>query len=354
MFADRRVSQQAAFLTALVGQRRADQRAKPPITKGTVAQGTVAKGTITKGAAEQALRRLDEPGTSHHEQALVVQRFLDSQDAAAHSPAARATLLAFVETQGAPATGASVAEVRRGAGGAGDERRAHAKVVTLLKSTSSSKEAKERYAKVAAWLDAAEADMAQAGARLAALATGAHGKAGGTGSGGARRPSGSVTQELDALVAGARKGGVTPRDVDAVRQWLSRPLPGSAAGASSTTQASGDAVKSAKLRPARLEALRGAFQRLDEAGTLSWSPGSVLEHHLGVRFVRVELSRERRPDGFTFTAWLPVGALTPGAPGKDPNQVSEFFVERTGGFAGMTFSVGPIRADGGAHPADRQ
>lgn len=352
MFADRRVSQQAAFLTALVGQRRADQQAKPPIAKGTAAKGTAAKGTITKGAAEQALRRLDEPGTSHHEQALVVQRFLDSQDAAALSPAARATLLAFIEQQSAPATGDSVAEVRRGAGDAGDARRAHAKVVTLLNSTSSSKEAKERYAKVAAWLDAAEADMAQAGARLAALATGTHSKAGGTGSGGPRRPSGSVTQELDALVAGSRKGDVTPRDVDAVRQWLSRPLPGSAA-ASSTTQTSGDAVGSARLRPARLEALRGAFQRLDEAGTLSWSPGSVLEHHLGVRFVRVELSRERRPDGFTFTAWLPIGALTPGASAKDPNQVSEFFVERTGGFAGMTFSVGPIRADGGDHPADR-
>ncbi len=344
MLADRRVSQHAAFLTALVGQRRAERHGTP---------------TITKGSAEQALRRLDEPGTPHHEQALVVQRFLDSTDAAALSPAARATLLAFVAKQRAPADGDSITEVRRRARGArpkSDERHAHGRVATLLTSTSSGKEAKERYARVAAWLDAAEVDMAQAGARLAALSSGAKVKAGGPPIHGARRPAATAKQDLDALMATSRPGDVTPRDVETVRQWLSRPLTKRRSGpaATSATKGTAGAVSSAELRPARLEGLRRAFQLLDQAGTLSWSPGGVLEHHLDLRFAQVELLRERRPDGFTFTAWLPVGALAPGAPAKDPNQVGEFFVERTGGFAGMTFSVGPIRVDGGEHPADRQ
>lgn len=262
MVAGRRVSQDQTFLAALRGVRKSE---------------ATAKGGVGKGAAERALQSLEQGGASPADQALVVQRFLDSKDATALSPKAREALLAFVAQRGAPVQGESATEVRRAQRGpqAGEER-AQAKVLSLLKHSSTPEEKRARAEQVGSWLDHAEADLAQAGARLAALALG---KTGGTD----------------------------------------------------------------ELRPTRVEALRRAFGRLDRAGTLSWTPGGVAEQHLGVRFVRVELMKERRPDGFTFAAYVPVGALAPGAPSKDPNQVREFYVERSGGLAGLTLSVGPLR-----------
>ena len=52
--------------------------------------------------------------------------------------------------------------------------------------------------------------------------------------------------------------------------------------------------------------------------------------------------RERHPDGFAYSALVPVGALAPGAPALDPNKVNQFFVRRTGGIAGLTDFAGPF------------
>lgn len=101
--------------------------------------------------------------------------------------------------------------------------------------------------------------------------------------------------------------------------------------------------KKGEVKPARAEQMRKAFDKVDRAGTLQWNQGGVVESHLGVRFARVELKRENHPDGYTYTAFVPLGALTPTAPQRDPNKVNEFYVERSGGFAGMTTSAGPLK-----------
>jgi hypothetical protein len=95
------------------------------------------------------------------------------------------------------------------------------------------------------------------------------------------------------------------------------------------------------VQPARVEEIRKAFQRVNMAGTVHWNRTGVVESHLGVRFTRVELMRERRPNGHTYTAYIPTGALNPRVQAKDPNKVNEFYVERTGG--GPTMSAGPLR-----------
>lgn len=254
MVAGRRVSQEQAFASALKSARR---------STGT-------------SAAEQALHKLKSGGAPAPEQAQIVQRFLDSHDASALSAKARELLRDFIAEQGAPASGESLTEARRAqqAGPAAQEK-AQLRLVKLLEPQGTPSEKEARAKKVGAWLDDADAELAQAGARLAALALGT-------------------------------KGGAS------------------------------------ELRPTRVEAMRRAFARLDRAGTLSWTPGGVAEQHLGVRFVRVELMKERRPDGFTFAAFVPVGALSPGAAARDPNRVREFYVERSGGLAGLTLSVGPL------------
>ncbi len=96
------------------------------------------------------------------------------------------------------------------------------------------------------------------------------------------------------------------------------------------------------LTPERTDRLHQAFSTANVAGTLAWKPGSVMQGHLGERFVRVELMRERHPDGYAYAALVPVGALSPTAKTLDPNKVNEFYLERTGGFAGLTSSVGPL------------
>lgn len=93
------------------------------------------------------------------------------------------------------------------------------------------------------------------------------------------------------------------------------------------------------LSQARINEIRGAFNQASLAGLLNYQPGGVIQSHLGVRFERAELMRERHPDGYTYTAYVPVGALSPTAPVQDPNTVRKIYVERTGGFAGMTSHV---------------
>jgi hypothetical protein len=96
------------------------------------------------------------------------------------------------------------------------------------------------------------------------------------------------------------------------------------------------------LSDQRIGEIRAAFNQANLAGTLNWQPRGVIEGHLGVRFERVELMRERHPDGYAYTAYVPVGALSPTAPKADPNTVREVYIERTGGLAGWTQSVGPL------------
>lgn len=92
----------------------------------------------------------------------------------------------------------------------------------------------------------------------------------------------------------------------------------------------------------RADRLRETFMKANVAGTIDWQDGAVAAGRLGVRFARVELMRERHPDGYAYAALIPVGALTPTAPRLDPNQVKEFYVERTGGIGGRTSSAGPL------------
>jgi len=57
---------------------------------------------------------------------------------------------------------------------------------------------------------------------------------------------------------------------------------------------------------------------------------------IGARMVRVPLFAEKHPDGYSYAALIPVGALAPGAPMADPNKAKSFYIEKTGGFAGIT------------------
>ena len=91
---------------------------------------------------------------------------------------------------------------------------------------------------------------------------------------------------------------------------------------------------------ARLAEIRKAF---NGAHNLNYKMGSVAMSHLGASFKRVEIMSEKHPDGYTYTAYLNVGALSPTAPQMDANLVPEFLVERSGGLAGLTEWAGPIK-----------
>ena len=69
---------------------------------------------------------------------------------------------------------------------------------------------------------------------------------------------------------------------------------------------------------------------------------------MGISFDRVELSNDAErgiADGYVYTALVPSGSQNPFAPagsGPNPNDVSYYFVERSGGFAGLTETAGPF------------
>lgn len=93
-----------------------------------------------------------------------------------------------------------------------------------------------------------------------------------------------------------------------------------------------------KVTKATTERLLKATNQALHKSSHKWT-GSL---PLGQRFVEVPLLSERHPDGFHYSAMVPVGALSPAAKPGDPNKATSFFIKRTGGFAGGTTYTGPI------------
>jgi hypothetical protein len=67
---------------------------------------------------------------------------------------------------------------------------------------------------------------------------------------------------------------------------------------------------------------------------------------MGPRFNRELLEKQPGFDTYTYTALIGTGAVHPGAKATDPNKATSFFVERSGGFAGMTEYAGPVSLAG--------
>lgn len=103
-----------------------------------------------------------------------------------------------------------------------------------------------------------------------------------------------------------------------------------------------------QVKPALAERMRKIFTKVNTAGLINWQAAMPL----GVRFVRVPLYQERHPDGFSYTALVPVGALAPKAKLNDPNKAEMFYVERSGGIAGITSYSGPFPLKAGGAKTD--
>ncbi len=98
-------------------------------------------------------------------------------------------------------------------------------------------------------------------------------------------------------------------------------------------------AKPAKVTAATTQRLLQSTNRAIAGGHLKWRNGMPL----GERMVEVPLFTERHPDGYSYSAMVPVGALAPSAPVSDPNKATSFFIKRTGGFAGSTTYAGPVK-----------
>ncbi len=85
--------------------------------------------------------------------------------------------------------------------------------------------------------------------------------------------------------------------------------------------------------------LLGALQAELKTGKTKWNASMPL----GQRYVEVPLMSEKHPDGFHYSAMVPVGALSPTAKVLDPNQATSFLIKRTGGIAGQTVFGGPVQ-----------
>lgn len=98
------------------------------------------------------------------------------------------------------------------------------------------------------------------------------------------------------------------------------------------------------VRPEKADAMRRIFNDVSARGLVEWkSPDMALPQDLPT--VRVPLMKERHPDGFTYTAIVPGGRnpfMPQEVPGVDPNSANRFWVERSGGIAGITEIAGPF------------
>ncbi|MBI1945809.1 MAG: hypothetical protein HYS27_08940 [Deltaproteobacteria bacterium] len=98
-----------------------------------------------------------------------------------------------------------------------------------------------------------------------------------------------------------------------------------------------------EVTPERTAELIKTMQEAQLAQQLKWNRDGV---PLGRRMLEVPLMQERRPDGFSYTALIPVGTLSPTGGMLDPNKVDTFYVRRTGGIAGLTQYAGPLTIGG--------
>jgi hypothetical protein len=123
---------------------------------------------------------------------------------------------------------------------------------------------------------------------------------------------------------------------------------GRVTGGRGTTSTGSTTPQPAAVKAATKAKLLKAFDKLAKAGSLHYGNTPPA----GVRFVRVPLKAENHPDGFSYTALIPVGALRPGVKPLDPNKAKDFVIERSGGFAGITQYAGPFSISGNAKAAD--
>lgn len=96
----------------------------------------------------------------------------------------------------------------------------------------------------------------------------------------------------------------------------------------------------APVKPATAKKLKAAYAVAIKKRDLTWGHAPT-----GIRFVRVPL-KQGRNDDYSYTALVPVGALSPRAELKNPNDAKAFFIERSGGFAGITQVSGPFNMNG--------
>lgn len=96
-------------------------------------------------------------------------------------------------------------------------------------------------------------------------------------------------------------------------------------------------LKAPVIKDSTLNKMRAALMK--NLDTLEFSASGM---PLGVKYTRAELMREKHPDGYTYSALIPTGVVYPGAPSSDPNKATQIYIERSGGFAGLTEVAGPI------------
>ncbi len=342
--------------------------------------GSHAKSTISVTEAKTALTQLEgHPSADAGERARVVQQFLDGKEGKALSPKAREAFANFVAAQGKEAGGTKATQLKadalRDTNGAEfqlDMARGH-----LAGLLGKGMVGKGELTKVTTALDKALSSVADARKSLtgllkvadhtAKLADDQLKTAGGD--------LQTAKNDVAALVARAKGGAVTKTQLGEVQKWLDAPkanldgaqtqlggaptskkfpsdnedggpAPGGG-GMMHTMKAPSDNEDGGPMiHPAKPEAKTAVSQKHTEAMIKAFNGAKNVQWHnsmpLGSRFESSPMMREKHPDGFAFTAMIPVGALTPTAPRADPNKVESFWVQRTGGIAGMTQYAGPF------------
>lgn len=83
------------------------------------------------------------------------------------------------------------------------------------------------------------------------------------------------------------------------------------------------------IEPETLDRAARAFDDFAMRALFDWDtlPQSM---PMGARTIEQEFRKERRPDGFAYSAVFSLGALAPGAPAADPNLLDEVFIKRSG------------------------
>ena len=115
-----------------------------------------------------------------------------------------------------------------------------------------------------------------------------------------------------------------------------------------TTSTGATTPQPVAVKAATKDKLLKQFNKLSTAGTVKYGGAPPA----GVRFVRVPLKADRHPDGYSYTALIPVGNLKPGSKPLDPNKAKDFVIERSGGIAGITQYAGPFAVSGKGTPTD--